>query len=342
MGGGAEDWAHELTSSLLKRGYDVDIIENMASKTRKELKQYTKRIDKKNRGISEVLVELIEWLLQRRPFTLFNIWSSEVLWAASYIKSIYPKEAQIIASVLNDTNNVYQRLCEWDDVIDIYLCISSKIKNNLIKLYRINEKKVYYRSPFVEHVKNFEREFQTDNRIPLKIGFPCRLTRNQKRADLLPELIVKLEKKAVHYALNIVGSGEYEKDIIKFVNDSNLHSKISFFGKLSRKELLLFLNNQDIYLNLSDFEGTSLTMLEAMARGCVPVVTNVSGVDDFIENMINGMVSEIGDIENIADNILFLDNNRDKLEIYSKRCMEIISFKCKLENYIDYIEKIIN
>ena len=64
-----------------------------------------------------------------------------------------------------------------------------------------------------------------------------------------------------------------------------------------KKELIDFLNEQDIYLNFSEYEGTSLTMLEAMASGCVPVVTDVSGVSDFIEDGVNGLVSDIGDLD---------------------------------------------
>lgn len=111
---------------------------------------------------------------------------------------------------------------------------------------------------------------------------------------------------------------------------------------LSRAELINFLLQQDIYLNLSDYEGTSLTMLEAMACGCVPIVTNVSGVDAFINNLENGFISDIGDIENIANSILYLNINRTLLNEYGIKCAVIVSCRCDLTDYINYIEKLIN
>lgn len=340
--GGAEDWAHEITLSLLEREYKVIIIENTDFQKERKIELFTKQINKKNKRIDDVYKELVEWLLQKKPFTLFNIWSAEVLWAASYIKKIYPKEVQIISSILNDHSSVYKRQCVWDDYIDLYLCISSRIKNNLLNIYGIDKNKIFYRVPYVKNIRKTKRVYEIDNKIPLNIGYPCRLVSNQKRADLLPKLIKKLEDKHVKYILNIAGDGPCEKEIMNYVSHNNLVDKVNFYGKLSGNELINFLDKQDIYLNFSEFEGTSLTMLEAMASGCVPVVTNVSGVDDFIENMKNGLISNVGDMEDITNNIMYLDINRDKLEEYSKRCVEIISCKCNLNNYINYIEKLIN
>lgn len=111
---------------------------------------------------------------------------------------------------------------------------------------------------------------------------------------------------------------------------------------LSRAELINFLLQQDIYLNLSDYEGTSFTMLEAMACGCVPIVTNVSAADDFINYWENGFISDIGDIENIANSILYLISNRKQLKDYRIKCAAIVSSRCNLTDYINYIEKLIN
>lgn len=43
-----------------------------------------------------------------------------------------------------------------------------------------------------------------------------------------------------------------------------------------------FWKGQDVFVNVSEYEGTSLSMLEAMGYGCVPVVTDVSGAREFI------------------------------------------------------------
>ena len=129
------------------------------------------------------------------------------------------------------------------------------------------------------------------------------------------------------------------KEIEKYVEKKCLYEKVKFYGKLTRTELTDFLDCQDIYLNFSEYEGTSLTMLEAMASGCVPVVTNVSGVDDFIESGINGLIADVGDLGKIAEHIVSLDKNRNILAEYGQKCMDKVSRKCSLDKYIANIQE---
>ena len=213
---------------------------------------------------------------------------------------------KIVSVLLNDVESLYREQQVWDYSIDRYLCISSRIKNNLIDSYSIQEQKVFYRIPFVERKKITERRYTVENNAALAIAYPCRLVRGQKRADLLPQFIDKLEERKINYVLNIVGDGTCEEEIRGYVEQNCLNNKVFMWGKLSREELFCFLNKQDIYLNFSEYEGMSLAMLEAMARGCVPVVTNVSGVADVVISRENGFISEIGDLDDMADNILFL------------------------------------
>lgn len=338
--GGAEDWAHNVAFGLLEKGYNVHLIESTKQNAAKELEKITFHVEIKE--LYRLHKELIEWLLPQKPFTVIEIWGSEVLWAAAGIKKRYPQEVKIISGILNDEENLHKDQYEWDDYIDLYLCISSKIKNKWVEMYCINEKKVFHRVPFIENTEKFLRKYETENENPLNIVYPCRLERIQKRADLLPEIIEELEKKHVNYVLNIIGDGPYKNVIEKYIDKNDLHSKVKVYEKLSRKDLISFLKRQDIYLNFSEFEGTSLAMLEAMAKGCVPVVTDVSGVDDFILNGVNGFVSDIGDIKKMADNILFLDMNREKVEEFGTKSIKIVCEKCNLNEYICYIEKLVN
>lgn len=337
--GGAEDWAHKIALSLLERNYDVMVVESVSQTYMEEtLKQHTLYLKKE---ALDMHIGLIEELIQRRPFVLLNIWNLNLLWAASYAKRKFPTDVKIVSVLLNDAESLYLAQQVWNLSIDRYLCISSRIKNNMIDVYGIEEQKVYYRIPFVEREKIIEREYNIISDKPLVITYPCRLVKSQKRADLLPEFIAELEERKINYVLNIVGDGACEEEIRMYVEQNCLIDKVFLWGRLAREELLCFLNKQDIYLNFSEHEGMSLTMLEAMARGCVPVVTNVSGVADVIIDRENGFISEVGDLKGMADNILFLDKNRSILEDCGTKCKDMIYDKCSIDDYIDYVEKII-
>lgn len=55
--------------------------------------------------------------------------------------------------------------------------------------------------------------------------------------------------------------------------------------------------NHDISVNLSECEGCSMSMLESMSAGVVPVYTDVFSTRHFIEDGKNGFVVAYNDIE---------------------------------------------
>ncbi len=50
-----------------------------------------------------------------------------------------------------------------------------------------------------------------------------------------------------------------------------------------------------------------------MAAGAVLVITDTSGASDDVEEGINGFIVEIGDVEALAERIIYLDQHRELL-----------------------------
>ena len=62
-------------------------------------------------------------------------------------------------------------------------------------------------------------------------------------------------------------------------------------------EIPAFFGGKHIVLSVSEFEGTSISMLEAMGQGVTPVVTDIaSGVRDVIVAGENGWLVPMGDM----------------------------------------------
>ncbi len=74
-----------------------------------------------------------------------------------------------------------------------------------------------------------------------------------------------------------------------------------------------FWQNNDICVNVSDYEGRSISIMEAMVNGAVPVVTKTSGVKEDIHNNIDGYYVDIEDYKGIEKNIAYLEKNRNEL-----------------------------
>ena len=76
-------------------------------------------------------------------------------------------------------------------------------------------------------------------------------------------------------------------------------------GRRSPQWVERFLGRVDASVLVSDYEGTSITMLESMGAGVVPVVTRVSsGVDEWIRDGENGWLCRDRDPADLATAIL--------------------------------------
>lgn len=83
---------------------------------------------------------------------------------------------------------------------------------------------------------------------------------------------------------------------------------------LDKNKMRDFWRGQDIYISCSDWEGHSISQCEGIACGAVPVVTDVSGVSDDIQNGVTGYIVPVGDWEAIVDRIVYLSKHRDVLK----------------------------
>jgi len=93
----------------------------------------------------------------------------------------------------------------------------------------------------------------------------------------------------------------------------------------------------DISVLVSAFEGTSISMLESMGQGCVPVVTKVSGTSKVIQEGVNGFTAEVADLEGLANHIQHLHEDRNLLSRCSKAAFDTIKQNYGHESYLAWL-----
>lgn len=127
---------------------------------------------------------------------------------------------------------------------------------------------------------------------PLKIAYCGRMVQEQKRIFDLLEVIEGLERRAVAYELHMVGDGLALDAWRRELGRRTLsRGRAICHGRRDPAWVQAFLPTMDVSVLVSDYEGTSVSMLEAMGAGVVPAVTRVSGVDAWVRDGQNGIVS---------------------------------------------------
>lgn len=335
--GGAENWNIVLANALAQKDKKIAIA-------------YTQMLEIDQGCVEEESIELscfrsedafgeiVEYYKERMPLVFINSFYGDNFFAALAVKRMYPDKVRIIDVVHNDRKPHYALAVLFDEWIDRYLCVSSRIRETLVNIYGISKERAEFIYQPIALTGNLRRKFNGTGLI--RLGIASRLVEEQKRCDLIPQLIQYLEESCIDYVMSIAGDGELLETIHDYVKTNNLAEKVKLLGYLGKEKMTDFWEAQDIYINISEYEGTSLSMLEAMRSGCVPLVTNVSGVRDYIYDGYSGFVFDIGDLHHIAEKVKLLDTNRQLLKEMGAAASQEVYSKCNVMDYTDRLLKI--
>ena len=320
---GTEVWSLRLAKYISKNHRDVSlfVVEDMPDAEDAECVELVRIKQEK------IIQQMIGFLKKKLPFVMINSFCKYGLIAAVILKNEYPDLVKIVSVIHNDADIYYERPYQYNKYIDKYFCVSQKIYEKMNVLYK--GKQIFFST---QPVEIYDYEPEKEESSVLRIGMASRLERIQKRMDQLPEVILLLEERNIEYILEIAGTGSLMEELNDFIGSNHLQNKIIMRGELNSFQMRDFWRKTDVFLSISDFEGCSLAMLEAMSFGCVPIVTNVSGVDEIVEDKVNGFVCPIGNMEKIVDSIELAANMN--IKHMEKNAQKTIREKCKYDDYI--------
>lgn len=109
----------------------------------------------------------------------------------------------------------------------------------------------------------------------------------QKNIHRLVKCFNKLIDSGEDVVLLVIGSGYDSLSIQPIIKQAN--KRIHFLGQ--RHNVVDYLSCSDFFTLSSDYEGMPITLIEALACGCIPVGTPVSGFNDIIVDGKNGFVA---------------------------------------------------
>jgi glycosyltransferase involved in cell wall biosynthesis len=119
------------------------------------------------------------------------------------------------------------------------------------------------------------------------------------------------------------GPGVFERIQLSY-GDANL-DEVRFLGVLDRPHVLEILRRCDIFCLPSHWEGSPLSLLEAMAAGAAIVATRVGDVPSILEQGKSGLLIDPGDHEALAHALVRLlsdDEERVRLGYEARRRVE--------------------
>lgn len=346
--GGIEAWTKDVCSGLLNRNWGgIRILSDLQeSVIPDELVGIVDKVKRDNavwHGVNNFWY-VADYLLRNIPFTVVTSHTGPVLIAACILKDKYPDKIKIISVIHNGTEGTYRNYMIYREYVDLYIGVSQDIRNAMIQR-GMQEEKVYAMAcPFACKQKLL-RGYSLDNSQPIRIGYAGRLDgmeHSQKRMDLVLKLMKELADRNVNFKMELAGDGSVKKQMEQFVHKEGLCNNVAFLGNLERSALDSFWRGQDIFISLSDYEGRSISRLEAMANGAVPISTEVSGTKEDIIDDVNGYLVPLRSCTMMADRIEYLSNHRERLREMGEAAHEAVYPKSFYNKHFDFWEELLN
>jgi len=229
----------------------------------------------------------------------------------------------VVAWAQADDGDYYEQVYRLGRYCNAVVCVSECIKRNVNELHPLIGKRahVIHNSSVWAYDVATSRSARTET---MRIVYTGRLVQYQKRVLDYLELARALDRVAVPYTISLIGTfsahenaqGAFEREAKAHLEDG----RIRLLGRMPRARILEALDNQDLFVLLSDFEGFPLALVEAMARGCVPVVAESnSGIPELLKDGDNGLVVRGRDYDEWARLVTDLWRDRRRLSLMAKR-----------------------
>jgi glycosyltransferase involved in cell wall biosynthesis len=143
-----------------------------------------------------------------------------------------------------------------------------------------------------------------------------------KGFDLLIKSWSRVIKKYPDWKLKIVGSGEEKENLEKLVSSLSLQNYVFLIPQ--QEDIKSQYLTSSIYVMSSRKEGFGMVTIEAMECGLPVVAFSNVGSKFLVKNHINGLLCEVGDIDELSENIMKLVVNKDLRIKMSQKSIELV------------------
>ena len=173
-----------------------------------------------------------------------------------------------------------------------------------------------------------------------RIGMIGRLT-EQKNPLLFLNVAKKLLKVFPHLSFSILGAGLTDNlaaTINDFIKDHGLVNNVEILSWGNTETSKIFLENIDVFMLTSVYEGLPFSLVEAMAMGIPCVATKVDGNTDVIHNNENGFACL--SVDEFVDKLRLLIQSEDLRRRLGQAGYRYVKEKHDIQQNIKQLEQI--
>ncbi len=224
---------------------------------------------------------------------------------------------------------------------DVVTSVSESLKEDTLRLFDI-KKEIYVVPNFIDLAK-YDNPYTACQRDLIahkneKIITHISNLRKVKRIDNVIEIFSRILEK-MPARLIIVGEGPEKKPSKKLCKELGVYDNVSFVGNSHEVDKILCFS--DLFLLPSEHESFGLVALEAMACGVPVISSNAGGLSEVNIQGISGYLSNIGDVNEMAENALKILESPEVHAEFRKNARKAAT-KFETKNIVPLYEEVYN
>lgn len=221
------------------------------------------------------------------------------------------------------------------DKVSAIHCVSADMANTIGK-YCNHPEKIFINRPSID-VNVFSRTKPYKSSSVLQILSIGRFT-FQKGYLMGLLAIAELKNRGLNFIWKIVGDGPGVEEVLYHIHALDLVNYVEVLGKKNRDEILSLYNEVDIYFLPSVYEGIANVCLEAMAMELPVVATTSGGMEEVIENNIDGLLAPTYNHHEMAEQLFKLTKDFDSRKAMGKAARKKVEAHFTLHQQVDVFE----
>lgn len=133
-----------------------------------------------------------------------------------------------------------------------------------------------------------------------------------KGIDLTIQAISAIAKEYPNVIYRIIGDGAEKDRLIQQVKELNIEEHVEFLGQKSSLEVATYMSQSDIFLLPSWNEAFGVVYIEAMASGLPVIGCKGEGIEDIVDDGVEGYLVHPKDVQDIVNKTMQLIANPEK------------------------------
>lgn len=165
---------------------------------------------------------------------------------------------------------------------------------------------------------------------PYKLLTVARMT-EKKGLDVLYKALNLLKARGMKFTHHLIGDGDDKEKVKELILNLDLEDVTTLCGTLTHEDVIRYYQDSDLFVlgckiaKNGDRDGIPNVMAESMAMGLPVVATNISGIPEFLDDRVSGIMVPPDDASALAQGIqtaLLDDSLRHRMAIEARRRVE--------------------